>query len=353
MQYIAYVTGSPDSSGDFKSGNWRGEPRWERNVADALHTHGRLLGVTIPGWKGVPTWDTLPESAEAGVVIAHGADAYAFFDAPGRHYINNYYSPPHAAAQKVIRDQMAAIGPENVLMTAAYQSSGQYRQLRALFPKNFAWLPAPAVPAVYPGHDAWKTGTTLLWANRTFLQVTDCFPGAAAKLFQWVAQKLRQNDALMFEVLTGSHAEEAEKLEADMWSRPYFAVLAEFRDRVVFLKGMHWWEVDAVWKRTRMVVNSPMGYGGPPFEAAAYGIPTIGYPTTSPFHDENEKPHFREYIGCEAQSPDFVPMLERLYSDHAYFRRAGDVYRDWTAKYNTYTGFVAYLDQLSEKLGWH
>lgn len=344
LHYIAHVTGSPDATGDFKSQNFRGEPRWERNVADALHTNGRLVGTTLPGWKGVACGGT------ADVSIAHGADSYAYFAENCRFFINHYYSPPHPKPQAHIREQMAQVGPEKVLLTSGFESSGQYRQLRDLFPRNFAWLPVPAVVDVHREHDGFDQ-KTLLWANRTFIEMTDCYQDAARRLFTWVAEKMKQDPSLLFEVLSGVPVEEG--LEPKMWSRDYFSgPMHDVRERVIVLPGMSWRDVGAVWARTKLCVHSPMMYGGPPFEAASWGIPTVGYPSTSPFHDEQERPKFPEYLGAELHDGAFLGHLERLFSDHAFYRMTGDAYREYTAKHNTFAGFVAYLDRLAERLGW-
>lgn len=157
--------------------------------------------------------------------------------------------------------------------------------------------------------------------------------------------------------------------EADkyVWGFPAFAnAFADLRHRVKIHPSIDWSAVLKIYERTKLCVNDPTAFGGPPIEAASFGIPQVGvecslWHTTDPAAArwrqapdyDGLSPAFPEFVGIGGVtfggtgSPSVVDVLDNWHRDEVSYRKAGDAYRNYVDETYTYASFVRHLDALS------
>lgn len=368
-------------TGRLDDGCLRGERRWERNVAAALLAAGRKVGahqsIMIPH-PARPDWLDKVSDTRGCTYIAYGGTNDSGLRLGGgrverdaAHYVLNFFGYPGDEACGEIEALCRHVGRNNVAVTLNFKwdrggcadvapghaglATDHARLCDAVGEDLIAWLPTPAVPCVYPEHDT-QDSKMLLWANRGVDIVMDA---SEKYLWPWVAHRLARSGYTL-ELLTGmSPADIAfREFKGDVttwfWQLPRVGELRGVRDKITVHGWLDWYDVLAVYGRARAMIGPPQRFGGPPLEAAAYGVPTIGIPETSSFHDWDGTT-FPEYLSSplvNAVTPEHTAILDRLLDEPAFFRATGDAYRTATDHQYTYAAFVRELDALSALRGW-
>jgi hypothetical protein len=161
------------------------------------------------------------------------------------------------------------------------------------------------------------------------------------KLCRWILSKLSHDNMLEFHIMFGLSDFNGHSPEEAIWSIPSMSLLSRFRDRIKIHGELGWDEVLNLMSKTKLCIAFPLRYGGPPLEASMFGIPMIGQPDISPFIE------LPEYIGVNYDNDRFMTEIERLYSDHSYYRIKGDAYRNYSNNNYTYSAFLKNLNILT------
>jgi len=369
----AWHNSSPDAQkfglepgrGVLSDGNLRGERRWERNAAAALLVAGRDVGTPQHVMQKPPntTWQDVVNPSDCDLYLAHGGPndkcGINTFAAEAPRMVLNYFGfPGEPLCSEIIQCAShrgrRASGPPVVFTVNFRALTSVIEALRRLMSEDMVdWLPTPAVSHVRFDHDP-RAQQTLLWAGRGIDLSMDA---VCEHLWPWVVDRL-QNSNLQFEILTGMGPTDLDfrKFQGSItdwfWGLAGTEALRPVRERVIVHGWMDWHDVFKVYARTRAVVGPPQRFGGPPLEAAAYGIPTIGLPNgLSVFHDSFGNV-FEEYLSSSRWNgvgPDHLAILDRLLDDEAFFRRSGDAYRNYVHENYTYAAFVKRLDEITTR----
>jgi len=362
MRFVVNITS--ESLGGLPDGNFRGEPRWERNVADALLSGGKTVGCTRSNVASIASsskqWVGFVANPSKDLVITHSSTETSHHYAGGKYYIYNFFSKPHISRPiDEIKGVLGKIGSSSVVVTQSFRSSSEFRFMKDTFQDNFRWLGTPAVPVVYSDRSNFSC-PALTWSSRMIASEIVNNSASARSLFEWIASKMALRSDLILEIITGYQDDyiydigKSVDIEKWLWSRTEFSPLESFRDRVVIHKSIPWASVLQILSRTKMIISPPKSYGGPPLEAASFGIPTIGLKNESSFHDETGSPMIKNYLWTHGiVDPLFIEKLDRIYSDKTFYEEAGSEYRACTDQYYSYKAFNTQLDSIITERGWN
>jgi len=84
-----------------------------------------------------------------------------------------------------------------------------------------------------------------------------------------------------------------------------------------------------------------------------FGVPVIVGASSSPFHDFHGSMLLPEALTSERNvDKRFLGLIDKLYTDHTFYRQRGDAYRDYVKRYATYGAYLKQIDALAIKRGW-
>jgi hypothetical protein len=287
------------------------------------------------------------------------------------HQIYTGYYPPEANPKyRIVQYQDGPTGsacdnflkyhrqnPKSIVATCSFRSGNYLARLEnALGKENVEWHFGPTVPGVQEEHDSFNQ-KTFLWAYRNFCKYADDNPNGMRKLFNKISDYMRVDSDYKLVILAQPHNETSQKaLQGDckawFFSFPFSSELKKYKDRVEVLTNIHWCEVLELMSKTKLVISPAEPLGGPPFEAASYGIPMLLEQSTNPFIDDKKTPMFSNLITVQkGLSDSFFNKLDQLF-DSNYYRTCGNSYRSFVKKHATYESYVNKLEQIAQKRGW-
>lgn len=367
MKYCVHLTAPITTTP--KADNHRGEPRLERNIFDALITGNRTVHATNGIWlsqdpcppnlcNGLNT-DWLDDST----LISYGvpksiSTGYFPVEAEQCKYKIIHYQdgPSHETKDTFLKFDRA--NPGSIVATTSFQAwEYQSRLEKVLGKENVEWVYGPTVPFTVDTADNFNQ-PVLLWAYRNFCKYADERPREMKMLFDWIAVQLYHEPNLRLVILAQPNNESSKlALQGDklQWflNFPFASSLKNKPDQVKVLTNIHWHEMLEIMKETRLIVSPAEPLGGPPFEAAMYGIPTVLENGTNPFHDRNRQPLFPGLLTAPAGiSNPWLEQIGRLFHDHDFYIKHGSAYRSFVKEHATYQAYLNQIDAISKKRGW-
>ena len=360
LKYIVYCTASINSV--IFSDNLRGEGRFERNVLDALVRDGRDVYLTDLKrfWKSSQDKpENLGDYADIKdltntVFIGHNPPMRLDIPTKCHRYILQWFNGPDDNADgeflELVKDNpRSVVGTYNFLL-----KHKQYESKLGV--ENVRCIQGPAVPQVYQTDNFDKP--YLLWSSK-ILWAWMCTPDMSRfliGLFKWVADVLEKNPQtkLMFLLGTMGGMETKEEVMDWFWASEVSRPLYRLKDRVGIFYQIDWSEVFPVLEQTKLIINPHFGYGGPPYEAGAYGIPIILTKNGHPFQGRNKEKMFPEILEVYEHYSlnEVLPILNKLYYNRTYYSSVGNAYRNYVEKWGTYSAYLRQLDEVCGEFGW-
>lgn len=366
LKYLVHCTAPATVS--FKHGNWRGEPRWESNAVDALLTQGKTVHSTTNIWLSPdprPTnlYDMNPDWMEESVQISYGVPheihtgSYPPAAKPKYRIVQYQDGPSQQKKDTFLRYDRAL--PGSIAATCSFKSGSYLSRLQKVLGKdNVYWTYGPTVPQVFPAHDSF-TQPNLLWAYRNFCKYAEHDRKGMTTLFGKVADYLRSDtNAKLVMLIQPLTAEQATAISQDcrafFLSFSFTNALQPFLDRVEVYTALDWCQVLQLMSETKLIISPAEPLGGPPFEAASYGVPTIFERNTNPFIETKGNLLFPEVLRAPAGfSKPFFTQLDRLNSDSAFYHKHGNAYRNFVDQHATYEAYVNKLEEIATQRGWN
>jgi len=304
-----------------------------------------------------------PDWMEESVQISYGVPheihtGYYPSEANPKYRIVQYQDGPAAQNKDVFLKYDRAL-PGSIAATCSFKSGNYLSRLEnVLGRENVYWTYGPTVPQTYPNHDSFAQ-PNLLWAYRNFCTYAARDPAGMAKLFGKVADYFRADTNLRLVMLVQPRdAASAKAINADcrafFFSFPFTAALNPFLERVEVHTALDWCGVLQLMSKTKLIVSPAEPLGGPPFEAASYGIPTVFERSTNPFVTTAGHALFPEVLRVPAGfSQPFFNQLDRLVSDSAFYYKHGGAYRRFVDQHATYAAYVNKLEEIATQRGWN
>lgn len=368
MKYVTYTTTWIED--DISGGNLIGEGRWERNILDALIRDGRDVyvvpwnntGIYEPGspriWKSpkmkpanLHDYNEL-SSIEDTLFLGHSPCSRLDIPVPAKYYVLQFFNGPDGSASsefKTLLSKSPALVTYNFPRRAAQYEMG-------FGAENTFCIHGPAVPQVYSGTNNFKA-PYLLWISKVlwaWAHDGKMVP-ILTKIFEWCASALKKDPALKLGFLLGvvGPLKNKTELEEWFWLQKFSAPLVSVKSQVEFFHAVPWNMVDTILKQTRLIVHPWLGFGGPPYETAAHGIPMILCESGHPFQGQNQQPLFPEVISVSSQyDSSFIKKLDQLFTDEQFYIKIGSAYRAFVNNNGSYAAYLSKLDNICKLKGW-
>lgn len=377
MKYV--VDMRETANGALDDDNLKGERRWERHVVSALLGAGRQVASSHANWTrpSTPLWQGVTDDFSGAALITEADPDHVRYRGRPDAFVSNAFSVMTPSAEAEIRHAIADLGRRRVVLTHSFQAHVPQKRLPPDLHDLIRWLPVPAVPHVHWDHDGFFN-KTLLWSGRAIhLYLMPPVFKPVLDLLDWIRGCLQEDHGLTFEILLGEERVDQTTADNWVWRFPAFEqAFRDLRDRVVVHTSRSWREVQEVYARTKLCVNAGMMFGGPPIEAASFGIPVAGTASVSVFHTADAAaaepsltalPAFPEYVAADSgaevagtvsvsvfraavagfsNNRRLVDHLDAWHRNAAEYHRVGDAYRKFVDATYTYASFVHHLDAL-------
>jgi hypothetical protein len=355
MKYLHHVTAPIITT--INANCYRGEPRWERNAFEAMITSGRLVHTTDSSvWQSS---EPKPPNFHNGVnsdwqddslLITYGVVQNPHITQRAKYYMVQYVDGPDEKHKDLFLRYRG-----NIVATCSFLSWEYIDRLQNVLGKeNVEYVPGPMVPKVYNSDNF--NQKYLTWSYRNFNYFARDKHQEMERLMSWVSEQMNKDKHLRLAITVGSWDPSQItniKTQARDLVLSYSFMNCIDKDRLDVFAQLHWYEMLNLFSQTKLIISPAEPFGGPPFEAAAYGIPTIVNEETNPFQDKQRNPLFSGLIRHPKQIDDsFLNKLTDLYRDHSYYRSIGDNYRDYVKNNATYSAFVGHIDNLCKVRNW-
>lgn len=343
---------------NLRSGNLRSEPRWERQVLEACVESPLVEEVYTAEWEWEggqavsPKYKGLISGGSAADTILIMQD-WHFGIAKRYKYkgiVVNIYAGPWEENRPEIASLVAEYG-NRLVFTSGFPvvyrrcvSEGESDLRRFVAGENVRLLPVPGIPVA--SYKNCFENKTILWSRRCPLfESAEKDPGLV-----WALEKLKENSDLDLHIIFGWRNKEEERdldngevvcipgdLSTYFWSKETFKSYIDLRPRVRIDRGLNWENVLEAYNQTKVLANHAEHYGGPPLEAAMYGVPFIGTCNTE---------------GALADCPGYLytvdvkeaySLLDTLLVDEVFYRETALSYHNYAAERYTYEAFCLNL----------
>lgn len=353
---------------NLRSGNFRSEPRWERQVLEALmsnplvsavYTIGCACTYSHPKYKGAMT----VKDSSSTLLLLQDWNYSALQSFPWRAAIINIFAGPWESQRSEVATMLQKLDGRLYLtlgfpiMYRAEVDASLVRPERGAIPRlgeyvpmdNVILLPNPGAPSIIEGSSFDKT--RLLWARRC-IYISELINSPH---LLWSLQQLEKDTNLHLDILTGwapgeakDYVDTAVLMLPDMpnyfWAHEKLKPFLHVRDRVIIHAQRGWDEVLALYSQAKLLTAVARGFGGPPIEAAMHGIPFVAIGDTGALLD------CPEYllVGTEEAA---LPILDRLISDRGYYDKVGNSYREYVRETYTYQAFNENINNIITSRG--
>lgn len=363
MKYLVHLTAPVTTN--LSADNYRGEPRWERNCVSALLSQHRQVHTVWDIWQSK---ETPPPNLHSGInkdwlaesrMITYGVPATTNIgDVRAKNYIVQYLDgPSHQTKDEFLKFDREK--PGSIVATCSFKSWVYIKRLKdVLGEENVEWVQGPTVPFVVDGADNHKQ-TYLLWSYRNFEKFTREDPVGLDRLFGVIAGYLKEDPSLRLGmVINPDRPETHAAIQADKmgWFFNLHPIrnVRPYMDRVDIFYNIHWHQMMDLMSKTRLIISPAEPFGGPPFEAAMYGIPSVLGHESNPFIDSVRNPQFDELLTAPQGKicDPFLQKIDRLFRDHTFYRKHGDGYRAHVKQYATFEAYVRQIEEIAKKRGW-
>lgn len=358
MKYLVNLT-SPIIT-TLRDGNFRGEPRWERNVVDALLTAGREVHTTREVWSSeLPKPSNFHDGVnqewlDDSVFISYGVPKEIFTgyvppDLKVPYRIIQYHDGPSYEYKdtflKYDREK-----PGSIVATTSFKAWRYKTRLDDVFGSHLVeHVIGPTVPYVDLECNNFNK-KNLLWSYRNFQSYAEKDATGMHVLMKQISSYMDKDPSLTLTIVAQSLLQDPLDW---FFGFSFTDQLQKHASRIFIKSNIEWHEMIQLVKESKLIVSPAEPLGGPPFEAAMFGIPTILESETNPFIDNHRTPFFPEVLMARRGiSQEFLSLLDRLYKDESLYRLHGDAYRNYVHNNATYTAYVNQLEQIMTKRGW-
>lgn len=214
------------------------------------------------------------------------------------------------------------------------------------------FLPVPWIPeSCYADRFDKKN---LLWPCRILYmgQVFDSFT------VDWALKELIKDQSLSLNILTGfekdnSNAKDyvngnvisiAGNINDYFWRAEKMQKYLSIRSRVHLHYAMSWRDILAINAESRLMLFHGKQYGGPPLEAAMYGIPFIGVYNGGALAD------CQDYL-YTVYDHEVAAIFDRLFTDHNYYNDIAKKYHDYAVGMYSFDNFNTTLNTILKERG--
>lgn len=349
MKFAVNLT-SPTVVDSLKKGNYRGEPRWERQAVEALLEGGHEVYTLMDGsWSPPHTkpgnlhYTVNSNIAKDCVGIAHDfqpASVPPIFKAQIFNMFSIHY---FRDLPDKVQEYKNKYGRNLIFTQGYYGTPNEQDIIKAAGQDYYEYLPVPGIPKIHDVDNFNKK--RIVWLSRGIH--LHAFPDKEnpelVPFIDWVKSKLEQDNQLEFFIIPGLGQRDMDwqkwncTVEERVFQSPIMQRLNPWRSQIKVVCDVGWDEILDIMADTKLSVSvAPDRWGGPPVEAAMYGIPYV-----SPAH-----PHCFMHVGGHISTHaigDRIRAYDKLFTDHNHYRSTGDSLRNFCRDHYTYESFRNHL----------
>jgi hypothetical protein len=359
MKYLINLTS--DVYNSLEDGNFRGEPRWERNVVAALLQNNKEVHLTREAWKAEKKPDNLYNGTNSqwlddSVLITHGIGTQLHVTSIAAKYIIQFHEDPIDS----VRNQFLSYG-KNIIATTDSKNPFTYERLtKSLGQENLFHVPGPMVPKVYLEADNFKK-PNLTWIYRNFTSFIQEKSNDMKKLLEYLDTIIGQDPSVRIKIIIGlwdtwgplGGNPSSDQLKEWAFTFDSFKFFIHLKNKFDFYCNLDWSQVMSILQDTRYCISPAEPLGCPAFEAAMFGIPTVVNKDVNPFMTQKNGVFFPEVLKSNrAIDNQFLDLLDKLQNDHSFYLKHGNAYRTWVKDNATYSAYVKQLEDIMTIKGW-
>lgn len=324
--------------------NHRSEWRWERCTLDALLEDDRVDKV----YSLFPVWSSdqpKPDKFVDGLPLDQYRDTICiFYDSPQNFkdrvfkglIINTnggLFGEPHLS---MMRDQAKYIYGRKFVCTSGYFFDGRARQYKEILGDMFEHLPLAGVPKTYDVNNFHKD--VILWPWRGIRSCVHALhPQWTSRFFQWVADKLDEDDMKEFHVVDDNPF--STDLATDFFLSSVTGCLSPYKERVKFFYSPGWQDMLDLYSNCKIAIAPFTEFTRSQMEAGAYNVPTIS----------QKGMLFPEHLSALWNSDEYFMLMDKIYYDEKFYIETGTAYRKFIDTHHTYKVFTDNLFKILEE----
>lgn len=354
MQFAVHVT--IPITNQLNSGNLFSEARWERAVVESLLRSPEVTDVylTESVWQSpnpLPNklHPSLPKEKEKDVVLIIPS-SLGFKYKPKAlvqsmyGYIPPFSTEPYFEGKNLLecfQEKQNELGEKLILV---YPSDA--RAIPILLPgfeSHYEYLQFPRLPYVSTEDNFNKK--ILIWPHKDTMDNLDRSVDGCKIIFEWICKELQKDSSLELHMLTGMSDSDIEfrkwgSIENRFWNHEASSPLVLVKNKVKLYTSMEWSKMLDIFSQAKLLLPSPninVQMGGPPVEAAMFGIPFVGI-RRSPLALAEHYINVEEY-----GSNEMFYYLNKLMIDHNFYNTVGNSYREYVNNNFTYDSWAKKL----------
>lgn len=354
---------SADIHHDLRDGNFRGEGRWERNVLNALLTENQEVHTTRKVWKNNQPrppnlYDgTNEEWVSESVLMVHGAGRSLFIERDdAKAYMVQFHETPFGQAQE---DFKKYLKQDRIIASVCSLNKATFDRLAVPFGTENVYLISGAMVPNVVDCDNWRK-PRITWAYRNFRDFAESNSGDLKRLFNFVKPLLDKEEKLRVSFIVGlwdtdklTTLPSQEDIRKWVFEFPSMAGFKSIEDKVDVFVNLHWSEYLNILSETRWIISPAEPLTDVPFIASMFGIPTIVNRGVSPYITLSGGTLFPEVITSDRTIDNsFLDKLNQLQTDHEFYSRTGNAYRNFTDKNATFKAYVQRINEIIKLRGW-
>jgi len=344
---------------DLQLGNLRSESRWERQAIEACIQNPEVKNIFTWGYEWQGGSNVTPKyggkisrtNGEHCILLMQDWNTRIATSYPWKGIIANIFHGPWLEQIPEIKN-LVSVYQNKLAFTVGYPSLfnnplAREHLLKFLSSENIISLPVPGIP-----NNRFQSNfqnNTITWAWRiiavnTLLKA----PGII-----WALNQLQQDASLNLFILTGWEKNEVKevmdngeviKINSDLstylWSQPEMQEFLDVRNRCIVEYALDWREVMNLYGRTKVLLNYSKQLGGPPLEAAMYGLPFVG---TS--YEEGVICQCPDYLVANNEQ-EYIQLLNQLLTDQDFYDTTAVSYNNFAVNMYSYESFNNNLNSI-------
>lgn len=341
---------------DLRGGNFRSEPRWERLALEACISNNMINELYTSGYEWVGGSSVSEKykgkidsnSSKGAILIAQDWNRSTL---DGMNYkaalLNIFLGPWDNQIEEItnIRNKLGGhlyfmVGHPSLYRGEMVDSKNTCSHLEKFVPvDNIIPIPLPWIPENCFGDRF--LNKSLFWTSRiVFVQQM-----VESGTIMWALDKLCKDCSLNLRILVGWNPNEvkdlvngnvvmiSEDINDYVWKQQIFTKYKSVRNRVRVLYGMEWREILKENELAKLMITHARHYGGPPMEAAMYGVPFVG--TTK---DTGALVDCEDYLFTHSEE-EACTILDRLMDDREFYGNIAKSYNNYAVSTYSFSNF--------------
>lgn len=345
---------------DLRSGNLRGEPRWERQVLEACTSNSEITDIYTTGyiWSGGPKYrgPITDITSPSTILIMQDWNNSVLSSYRWKGALINIFSGPWIFQLDEVK-QAYNLYANKLAFTIGFPSiindKGSIEYLLQFLPREHIFLlPVPGIPGVVNQNNFKEK--SIIFANR-LIYLSQLSESA---MIHWAFRELEKDKTLTLSILTGWETNEIKNnigpegsaviindtLENSFWGLEAFKKYLHLKPQIELIYNLSWGEILERYRHAKLLLTLGKYNGGAPIEAGMFGVPFVAYGNSGIMKDCDG------YLYGD-KDKEVCDLLDSLVVDEELYIKTSNAYRKYVKDNYTYEVFNNNLNTILKTLG--